>query len=290
MVWSLVVSDPAYTQDRSVFWHPVSGDDLYWATWYTDGSSVVWVVILLFFYDLWFILVFTGASSGIGKACAYYFAQHRHNLILIARRWDRLQEIKNDLVNLYKIEILIWIVDVSSYKQVDDFFDWLKDVDINILINNAWLAKGFDYVSDLSIDHLNQMIDTNIKGVLYISKKVIPLMIKKGLHIFNIWSISANHYYPGGAAYCATKAAVNSLSQCMRLELQASNIMVTCINPGLVNTQFQYVRTDGDWAQVDAFLQKRLWTGTQLEPVQIASLLYDLVGKDIPEISYRHKI
>lgn len=290
MVWSLVVSDPAYTQDRSVFWHPVSGDDLYWATWYTDGSSVVWVVILLFFYDLWFILVFTGASSGIGKACAYYFAQHWHNLILIARRWDRLQEIKNDLVNLYKIEILIWIVDVSSYKQVDDFFDWLKDVDINILINNAWLAKGFDYVSDLSIDHLNQMIDTNIKGVLYISKKVIPLMIKKGLHIFNIWSISANHYYPGGAAYCATKAAVNSLSQCMRLELQASNIMVTCINPGLVNTQFQYVRTDGDWAQVDAFLQKRLWTGTQLEPVQIASLLYDLVGKDIPEISYRHKI
>lgn len=232
----------------------------------------------------------TGATSGIGQACAYYFAEKGHNLFLIARRWHILEHMKYDLMQKYNIDVIIGICDVSSYLMVTNLFDTVWAIDVDILINNAWLAKWREYIVDISAADIDEMINTNIKGTLYISQKIIPLMQNKGIHVFNIWSISATNVYPWGATYCATKAAINALSQLMRLELQKDNIMVTCINPGLVNTNFQLVRANWDQEWVDHFLDQKLWSGKQLEPWEIATLIYSIIGRNIFDLTYWHKL
>ncbi|MBK8551448.1 MAG: SDR family NAD(P)-dependent oxidoreductase [Ignavibacteria bacterium] len=195
------------------------------------------------------IVLITGATSGIGKSAAYQFAELGADLILSARRKDRLDEISKDLESNYGIEVNMMPMDVQNYEfvkfQVESLDDkWNK---IDILLNSAGLARGMGSVKDGSVEDWNEMIDTNVKGLLYVSKCVIPLMLKnKSGHIINIGSIAGKEVYPNGNVYCASKHAVDAITKSMRMELLESNIKVSTIDPGLVETEFSLVRHRGD--------------------------------------------
>lgn len=191
----------------------------------------------------------TGATSGIGKSAAYKFAELGCNLLLAARREDRLEEISKELESNYSIEVSALTMDVQNYEfvkfQIDGLDDKWKKIDI--LLNNAGLARGMGSIKDGSVQDWNEMIDTNVKGVLYVSKCVIPLMLKnKSGHIINIGSIAGREVYPNGNVYCATKHAVDAITKSMRMELLDTGIKVSTIDPGLVETEFSLVRHRGD--------------------------------------------
>lgn len=195
------------------------------------------------------IVFITGATSGIGKSAAYKFAELGCNVILTARREERLTEISEELESKYNIEVTALTMDVQNYEfvkfQIDSLDDKWKKIDI--LLNNAGLARGMGGVKDGSVQDWNEMIDTNVKGVLYVSKCVIPLMMKnKTGHIINIGSIAGREVYPNGNVYCATKHAVDAITKSMRMELLDSGIRVSTIDPGLVETEFSIVRQRGD--------------------------------------------
>lgn len=195
------------------------------------------------------IVLITGASSGIGLACAETFAKEGANLILCARRQDRLENIANALSKNYSIKVLPVILDVTDAKDVMQIFtqlspDWHN---IDVLINNAGLALGMDKLNEGNFDDWDRMIDTNIKGVLYLTRTILPEMIQRNQgHIINISSISAFHVYPGGAVYCATKHALQAIHETLRKELVGTKIRVTSINPGAVETEFSEVRFKGN--------------------------------------------
>ncbi len=189
-------------------------------------------------------VIITGASSGIGRACAGIFAQNRYNLIVNARRVDRLERLAKDLED-YGVRIFFQKVDMRNNDEVLTFIrsipEDLKPVDV--LINNAGLSRGLEPLDTGSIDDWHEMIDTNIKGVLYITRAVIPMMKSQGFgHIINIGSIAGLEPYPGGNIYCATKAAIKSLNKSLRMDLIRTNIRVTGIDPGMVETEFSEVR------------------------------------------------
>jgi NADP-dependent 3-hydroxy acid dehydrogenase YdfG len=189
-------------------------------------------------------VVITGASSGIGRACAELFAKSGHNLILNARRIDRLESLAKDLQQ-YKIKVFFKQVDMRNQKGVLEFVKSIPQAfqPIDVLINNAGLSRGLESLDKGSIDDWNEMIDTNIKGVLYITKAVIPYMKSQGYgHIINIGSIAGHESYPGGNVYCATKAAIKSLTKSLRMDLIRTNIRVTSVDPGMVETEFSEVR------------------------------------------------
>ncbi len=191
----------------------------------------------------------TGASSGIGYACAEQFARKGYNLILNARREERIVELSDRLQKEYGIKVRKLIFDVrdrdSVFAAVESLNGWEKEVDI--LINNAGLALGLAELPEGNMDDWEQMIDTNVKGLLYVSKALIPGMkIRKNGHIFNVGSIAGRETYLKGNVYCATKHAVHSLSKAMRLELVSHNIKVSLISPGAVDTEFSKVRFKGD--------------------------------------------
>lgn len=195
------------------------------------------------------IILITGATSGIGKACAEKFAQHNHNLIITGRRSERLKTLKDELEKAFKINVLCLNFDIRDKTAVESAInsltgDWEK---IDVLINNAGLAAGLDFVQTADMNDWEQMIDTNVKGLLYISKQVIPLMIQnnKG-HIINIGSIAGKEVYPKGSVYCATKHAVDALTKGMRMDLLEYGIRVSQIAPGAVETEFSLVRFKGD--------------------------------------------
>lgn len=191
----------------------------------------------------------TGASSGIGKACAYRFATHGSNLILCARRYDRLIKIKSHLESKYNIKVYIMNLDVRNYDEVNEKIKnlpvtWKR---IDILLNNAGLSRGLNKIQDGVLLDWEEMIDTNVKGLLYISKCVIPLMMKsKVAHIINIGSIAGHEVYTAGNVYCATKHAVDAITKGMRIDLFDTNIRVSTVDPGLVETEFSIVRYRGD--------------------------------------------
>lgn len=191
------------------------------------------------------IALITGATSGIGKACAHKFAQNQYNLILSGRRKERLQNLKLELESEYKINVYILIFDVRSREQVKNAIQSLSHEwkNIDVLVNNAGLAAGLDPIQSGNIDDWEQMIDTNVKGLLFISRNVIPMMIlrKKG-HIINIGSIAGKEVYPKGNVYCASKHAVDAITKGMRIDLLEHGIRVTQISPGLVETEFSIVR------------------------------------------------
>jgi len=195
------------------------------------------------------IALITGATSGIGKACAELFSQNKYNLILTGRRANRLEKISNQLKKQYKIEVLPLIFDVRERNNVVKILNsipenWKK---IDVLINNAGLAAGVDPIHKGDIDDWDAMIDTNLKGLLYVSRTVIPWMVEqKNGHIVNISSIAGKEVYPNGNVYCASKYAVDSLSKGMRIDLLPFGIRVTNIAPGLVETEFSEVRLHGD--------------------------------------------
>lgn len=194
-------------------------------------------------------ILITGATAGIGKATAYRFAQEHHRLIIIGRRKELLQGIAGDIRNKFKIEVLPLDFDIRIKKEVEKNLDGMPPEwkNIDILINNAGLAAGLDPVHTASTDDWDTMIDTNIKGLLYVSRKIIPWMIGQGSgHIFNVGSIAGKEVYPKGSVYCATKHAVDALTKGMRIDLLPYGIKVTQISPGAVETEFSNVRFRGD--------------------------------------------
>ncbi len=189
-------------------------------------------------------VIITGASSGIGEACAEIFAKNGFNLVLNARRVDRLEALSNRL-SQYNTKVYYKKVDMRNKDEIFDFVDSIPKefFPIDILINNAGLSRGLEPLDMGNIEDWNEMIDTNIKGVLYITKEIIPIMKNQGHgHIINLGSIAGHESYPGGNVYCATKAAIKSLNKSLRMDLVRTNIRVSSIDPGMVETEFSEVR------------------------------------------------
>ena len=200
------------------------------------------------------IVLITGASSGIGKACAIAFAKEGANLILAARRLDRINDLSASLKKDYGSKVLTLELDVRDYKNVKNTFDNLTGdwKQIDILINNAGLARGSSRLYEGEIDHWEEMIDTNIKGLLYVTRMILPGMVEreKG-HVINIGSTAGHEVYLNGNVYCATKYAVNALTQSIRLDVLDKNIKVSTVDPGMVRTEFSDVRFSGDKEKVE---------------------------------------
>ena len=195
------------------------------------------------------IIFITGATSGIGKACAEKFASCGDNLIINGRRKERLQELKNKLEKEYNIKVLCAEFDVRQRQQVFDSVtnfstEWQQ---IDVLVNNAGLAVGRDLFDEAQIEDWETMLQTNLNGLLYVSKAVLPFMIKrKSGHIINIGSTAGDDTYQGGNVYCATKSAVEVISRAMRIDLLQHHIKVTNIKPGAAETEFSKIRFKGD--------------------------------------------
>ncbi|MCC7050444.1 MAG: SDR family NAD(P)-dependent oxidoreductase [Bacteroidia bacterium] len=195
------------------------------------------------------IVFISGATAGIGKACAEIFAQNHYKLIITGRRNERLQQLKADLEKKYNTSVLTICFDIRNRNEVKKQIEQLsaKWKNISILINNAGLASGLAPIQEGDIDDWETMIDTNIKGLLYLSRAIMPEMIKnKNGHIINVASIAGKEAYPNGNVYCATKHAVDAISKAMRIDLLPHGIKVTNIAPGLVETEFSLVRFKGD--------------------------------------------
>jgi serine 3-dehydrogenase len=191
----------------------------------------------------------TGATSGIGKACAEIFAQEQANLVLTGRRVERLKAFSNKLEKKYNIKTKIIKLDVRDFNQVKKVVGSLdtKWNKIDILINNAGLARGFSKIYEGKKLDWDEMIDTNIKGLTYITRLILPSMIKrKKGHIINIGSTAGHEVYPNGNVYAATKFAVKALSQSMRVDVLDKGIKVSSVDPGMVETEFSLVRFRGD--------------------------------------------
>lgn len=219
------------------------------------------------------IVFITGATSGFGEACAWKFASHGYDLILNGRRTDRLQQLSNDLEAKYNVAVLQLPFDVQNEKEVFQSIgnipdDWKK---IDVLINNAGLALGRDYFDEADVEDWNAMIDTNVKGFLYVGKAVSQLMVKQGHgHIINMGSIAGRQVYEKGNVYCASKFAVDAITQGMRIDLLKHNIKVTSINPGAAETEFSLVRFKGDDATA-----KKIYDGlTPLTADDVAEIIY----------------
>ncbi|HPQ08052.1 MAG TPA: SDR family NAD(P)-dependent oxidoreductase [Bacteroidia bacterium] len=195
------------------------------------------------------IALITGATAGIGKSTAYKLAENNYNLILTGRRKDRLDNIKNEIEKKYGVKVLTLCFDIRNKIECQNALNGLPDEwkQIDVLINNAGLAQGLATIPNGLEEDWDTMIDTNIKGFLYVSKIVSNWMInRKQGHIINVGSIAGKEVYPNGNVYCATKHAVDALSKAMRMELLPFNIRVSAIHPGMVETEFSLVRFKGN--------------------------------------------
>lgn len=195
------------------------------------------------------IALITGASTGIGNATAHKLAEKNYNLIITGRRKNLLDDVKKELGIKYKCDVLTLNFDIRDPKQVEEMIDSLSEnwKKIDVLVNNAGLAAGLNPIQSGDLEDWDQMIDTNVKGLLYITRKVSPLMIENGHgHIINISSIAGKEVYENGNVYCATKHAVDALTKGMRIDLVKHNIKVTSISPGAVDTEFSLIRFKGD--------------------------------------------
>lgn len=191
----------------------------------------------------------TGATSGIGLKCARAFAQDGDNVLIAGRRADCLAAIKEDFEQQYGIRVDTLVLDVSKREDVDAKVKAAIEAfgGIDVLVNNAGLAQGLDPFQDSSVDDAVTMINTNVLGLLYVTKAVLPFMMAQNSgHIVNMGSTAGIYAYPGGAVYCATKAAVKMLADGIRMDTIATDIKVTTIQPGIVETPFSEVRFHGD--------------------------------------------
>jgi NADP-dependent 3-hydroxy acid dehydrogenase YdfG len=219
------------------------------------------------------IVLITGATSGFGKALALKFAANGNKLIITGRRSERLEELKNTLTDTYGIEVIALCFDVRNRKATFEAIQQLPESwkAIDILINNAGLALGRDYFDDANLDDWETMIDTNVNGLLYVSKAVLPFMTprKKG-HIVNIGSVAGKEVYEKGNAYCATKHAVDAISKAMRIDLLRHKIKVTVVHPGAADTEFSSVRFKGDETQA-----RKIYEGYEpLTAEDVADVIY----------------
>ena len=200
------------------------------------------------------IALITGATSGIGRATALKMAGNQYDVIITGRREERLVELKNAIQKSYDARVHVLCFDIRDQNAVVEAIDSLPGEwkNIRVLINNAGLAVGLDHIQDGKIDDWERMIDTNVKGLLYITRKVAPMMVEKGDgHIVNIGSMAGKEVYEKGNVYCATKHAVEALTKSMRIDMLEDNIKVTSISPGLVETEFSLVRFKGDQEKAD---------------------------------------
>lgn len=195
--------------------------------------------------DKWALV--TGATSGIGKAIATSLAQVGCNLLITGRRKVRLEELRTALETEHKIQVLDYCFDVRNRDECEAFARNAPLENLDILINNAGLAMGFHAIHDANVDHWDTMIDTNVKGLLYISRLVIPHFVKKNAgFVLNIGSLAGYDAYANGSAYCATKFAVRAINDAMKKDLHGTAIRVGMLSPGLVETEFSQVRFEGD--------------------------------------------
>lgn len=222
------------------------------------------------------IVFISGATSGIGKATAELLADHGYKLILAGRRIERLNALKDKLGK--KTEIKTLNFDIRNREEVIDAFNSLDDSWklIDVLINNAGNAHGLDPIQSGSIDDWDAMIDINVKGLLYLSKVVIPVMTERESgHIVNIGSIAGKEVYPNGNVYCASKHAVDALNKGMRMDLNKYRIRVSAINPGLVETEFSEVRFKGDKERAE-----NVYKGFKpLKPEDIADIIHFTISR-----------
>jgi 3-hydroxy acid dehydrogenase / malonic semialdehyde reductase len=200
------------------------------------------------------IILITGATSGFGKAIARKFAGNGDDLIITGRRKELLNNVAKDLILTYKTEVLPLCFDVRKPEEVKNAIDsipvkWKK---IDVLVNNAGLAVGLNPVHEGVIDDWERMIDTNVKGLLYMTRSVSPLMVERQQgHIINIGSIAGKEVYPNGSVYCGSKYAVDAITKGMRIDLMPHNIKVTQVAPGAAETEFSLVRFKGDKQKSD---------------------------------------
>lgn len=195
------------------------------------------------------LVCITGASSGIGAACAEVFAREGCRLLISARRIDRLERLAQSLRENYGTEIHTHCLDVRSQAEVEQQFRTLDRAwqQVDILVNNAGLARGFAHVQDGTVTDWEEMIDTNVKGLLYVSRALLPGMVARQRgHIINLGSIAGHQVYPNGNVYCATKFAVGAITQGMKMDLLGTGVRVAAVSPGLVHTEFSEVRFHGD--------------------------------------------
>jgi NADP-dependent 3-hydroxy acid dehydrogenase YdfG len=195
------------------------------------------------------IAFITGASAGIGEATAHILASNGYDLILNARRKDRIEKLAIDLNNQFGVNCHCLVFDVRLHTEVKNAIESLPPEwqNIDVLVNNAGLASGLAPIFDGDLNDWEAMIDTNVKGLLYVSKYILPILKNKGSgHIINIGSIAGKEVYANGNVYCATKHAVDALSKGMRIELAPFGVKVTAIHPGAVETEFSIVRFHGD--------------------------------------------
>lgn len=218
-------------------------------------------------------ILITGATSGFGKSTAYRFAANGYRLIITGRRKKLLDELRNDLMEKHQVEVLSLCFDVRRLTEVNNAIEnlpleWRK---IDILVNNAGLASGLGTIQNGLIEDWDKMIDTNVKGLLYVTKAVAPLMIERNSgHIVNIGSIAGKEVYANGNVYCATKHAVDALTKAMRIDLLKHGIKVTQIAPGAAETEFSLVRFHGD-----AQKAKAVYDGFKpLQPEDIADAIW----------------
>ena len=195
------------------------------------------------------IALVTGATAGIGKATAILLAKNGYDLIITGRRKSMLKEVEQEILKAGGVKVLSLVFDVRDREQVATHLgslpaEWSA---IDLLVNNAGLASGFDLIQDADIDDWERMIDTNIKGLLYVTRAISPGMVsRKSGHIVNIGSIAGKEVYEKGNVYCATKHAVDALNKGMRMDMVEHGIRVTSINPGAAETEFSKVRFHGD--------------------------------------------
>lgn len=219
------------------------------------------------------IVFITGATSGFGKASAELFAANKWNIILNGRRLDRLQEIKTQLQDQYTVDVFLLPFDVQQKDEVFTAINSLPEEwqTIDVLLNNAGLALGRDHFDVAEMDDWEIMIDTNLKGLLYVSRAVLPYMIKsKAGHIINLGSTAGKEAYENGNVYCASKAAVDSVSKGMRIDLLQHNIKVTAIHPGAAETEFSMIRFKGNEQKAAAVYEGY----TPLSAKDVADVIY----------------
>jgi len=218
------------------------------------------------------IVLITGASSGIGAACASVFADAGVKLILAARRWDKLEQLRESL-SIADESVYLLKLDVRDRLAVESAISALPPTwsNIDILINNAGLSRGLNKLHQGDFLDWEEMIDTNIKGLLYLTRFVVPGMVSRGRgHVINLGSIAGHQTYPGGNVYCGTKAAVRAISEGLKQDLLGTPIRVTSVDPGMVETEFSHVRFHGDTARA-----KQVYQGlTPLTADDVADVIF----------------